>query len=269
MEEGVKRSQVRTTNVGREAALAAGYPRQVPANTVTMACISSNLAAANAVDAIRAGQATTVVVGGVETMSDVPIRFSREVRKRMIASQKVKGVGGYLKLLKGFKLGMLAPELPPIAEFSTNEVMGHSADRLAAAWGVSRAEQDEFALRSHQNAARASAANLLSDRLALSTPTSISTDNGVKGDSTLEKLASLKPAFVKPHGTITAASSSFLTDGASAALIMSKQTAEQRGHAPVAYLRDYVFTGMDPKEELLLGPAYVVFDCDVFVACID
>lgn len=248
------KQKVRTANVGREAALAANYPRSIPVNTVTMACISSNLAASNAVDAIRTGQASTVVVGGVETMSDVPIRFSREIRKRMIASQKVKGIGGYLKLLKGFKFGMLAPELPPIAEFSTNEVMGHSADRLAATWKVSRAEQDAYALRSHVNAARASEAGLLTDRLALSVP-AISTDNGIKGDSSLEKLASLKPAFIKPHGTVTAASSSFLTDGASAALIMSKDAARARGMAPIAYLRDYVFTGMDPAEELLLGPA--------------
>lgn len=222
------------------------------------ACISSNRAASDAVDGIRSGQITSALVGGVETMSDVPIRFSRELRKRMIASQKVKSMPGYLKLLKGFKLGMLAPELPAVAEFSTNEVMGSSADRLAATWGVSRVEQDEYALRSHQNAARASADGLLSDRLAVSLPSAIAEDNGIKGSSTLEQLAKLRPAFVRPHGTVTAASSSFLTDGASAALIMNEQTALERGHQPRSTLLDYCFTGMDPAEELLLGPAYSI-----------
>jgi acetyl-CoA acyltransferase len=249
--------EVKTANVGREAALVAGYPRSVPATTMTMACISSNAAIAAGSDKIRAGQADIIVAGGVETMSDVPIRFSRELRARMIASQKAKGVAGYLKLLKGFRLSWLAPELPAVAEFSTNEVMGHSADRLAAAWGVSRLEQDEYALRSHQFAAAASSAGLLTDRLTISVP-AVADDNGIKADSTLAKLQSLKPAFIKPHGTVTAASSSFLTDGASAALIMSKTAALDRGIKPRAYLLDSVFTGMDPAEELLLGPAYSI-----------
>jgi acetyl-CoA acyltransferase len=250
--------EVKTTNIGREAALLAGYPRHVPATTVTMACISSNAAIANGVDQIRSGQASVIVAGGVETMSDVPIRFSREVRKRMLASQKVKGGAlGYLKLLSGLKLSHLAPELPAVAEFSTNEVMGHSADRLAATWGVSRQQQDEYAVRSHTAAAAASKAGLLTDRLALSLP-AIADDNGIKGESTVAKLATLKPAFIKPHGTVTAASSSFLTDGASAALVMSKTAALDRGMQPRAYLVDSVFTGMDPAEELLMGPAYSI-----------
>eukprot|EP01108_Squamamoeba_japonica_P000678 TRINITY_DN1239_c0_g1_i1.p2 TRINITY_DN1239_c0_g1~~TRINITY_DN1239_c0_g1_i1.p2 ORF type:complete len:304 (-),score=167.28 TRINITY_DN1239_c0_g1_i1:79-990(-) len=190
-------------------------------------------------------------------MSDVPIRFSRNLRKRMIASTKVKAAAGYLKLLKGLKLRDLAPETPPIAEFSTGEVMGHSADRLASVWGVSRADQDAYALRSHHGAAAASADGLLTDRLVLSSP-AVGDDNGVKGDSTIEKLSSLRPAFVRPHGTVTAASSSFLTDGASAAIVASKTAAIDNGLTPRAYLRDYVFTGMDPAEELLLGPAYSI-----------
>ena len=132
-------------------------------------------------DAIRAGNADMCVVGGVETMSDVPIRFSRNLRKRMLASTKVKSTLGKLALFRGIGLKDLAPETPPIAEFSTNEVMGHSADRLAAVWGVSRSDQDEYALRSHKGAAEASAAGLLTDRLALSSP-AISEDNGIKGD---------------------------------------------------------------------------------------
>lgn len=98
--------------------------------------------------------------------------------------------------------------------------MGHSSDRLAARFGVTREEQDAFALRSHQNAAKAHAEGKIQHEIV---PTFGETmDNGIKGDSTIEKLGSLKPAFIKPHGTHTAANSSFLTDGASAALIMSE-----------------------------------------------
>jgi acetyl-CoA acetyltransferase len=118
-----------------------------------MACISANAAVVAGAGAIAQGAARAVLVGGAETMSDVPIRYHREVRKRMLKSQKVKGLGGYLGLLAGLQLAHLAPELPAIAEFSTGEVMGHSADRLAATWGVTREEQDAFAFRSHTLAA--------------------------------------------------------------------------------------------------------------------
>ena len=167
--------EVKTSNVARESALAAGIPLSVPATTVTMACISSNAAIAMGVDQIRAGNAEIIVAAGVETMSDVPIRFSRKVRARMLASQKVKNPLGYLALLQGLGLKDLAPEvrvasrsvfvppsvsshscavracvgpqLPAVAEFSTNEVMGASADRLASKFGVSRLDSDKFAMR--------------------------------------------------------------------------------------------------------------------------
>lgn len=145
----------RTSNLAREAVLAAGLPSTLTAHTVTMACISANAAAATACGAIATGTASAVLIGGCETMSDVPIRYSRPIRKRLLKVGKAKGVGGYLALLSGLKLADLKPEAPAIAEFSTGEVMGHSADRLAAAWGASRADQDAFAYRSHKLAAAA------------------------------------------------------------------------------------------------------------------
>ena len=123
-------------------------------------------------------------------MSDVPIRFSRKMRARLLAASKVRGgPAAYLKVLKGFSLSELAPEAPAIAEFSTGEVMGASADRLAARWGVSRIAQDEFAVRSHAAAAKASADGLLQDRLQVGAPAPSTADNGVRGDSTLESLS--------------------------------------------------------------------------------
>ncbi|KJE95862.1 trifunctional protein [Capsaspora owczarzaki ATCC 30864] len=250
--------EVKTSNVAREAAIGAGIPLSVPANTVTMACISSNLAMTNAVNLIATGNADIVVAGGTESMSDVPIRFSRNIRKRLIASRKVKSTAGYLGLLSGLKLADLAPELPAVAEFSTNEVMGHSADRLATAFGVTRRESDEYALRSHTFADKAAKAGLLKDVLSVIVPkkaVTVSADNGVRV-STPEKLAALKPAFIKPNGTVTAANASFLTDGASAALLMSADKAKALGLKPLAYLREHVYVSQDPKDQLLLGPAY-------------
>eukprot|EP01104_Vermistella_antarctica_P000931 TRINITY_DN11011_c0_g1_i1.p1 TRINITY_DN11011_c0_g1~~TRINITY_DN11011_c0_g1_i1.p1 ORF type:complete len:483 (+),score=155.22 TRINITY_DN11011_c0_g1_i1:39-1451(+) len=252
--------EARTSNVAREAALGAGFPISVPAHTVTMACISSNQSITSAADLIRTGQADVVIASGVETMSDVPIRHSRTMRKRMLASQKAKSPLAMLKLLKGFGMKDLTPELPAIAEFSTEETMGLSGDRLASAWGVSREDQDRFALRSHHLAHAAfENGHLQEEVLNVSVAPkfkSISRDNGIRGDSTYEKMASLKPAFAKPHGTVTAANASFLTDGASATLLMSKEKALQMGYTPKAYIRDFMFVAQDPKDELLLGPAY-------------
>lgn len=245
--------EVRTSNLARECGLGAGIPDSVPAHTVTMACISANQAAATAAAMINSGQAEVAVVGGAETMSDVPIRFHKEMRKRLIKLSKYKGPADLLPFFKGFKLAYLAPEAPAIAEFSTGEVMGHSSDRLAARWGVSREEQDDLAFRSHALAAKAHKEGLLEDEITAVDGNVM--DNGVK-ENPREKYATLKPAFVKPHGTHTAANSSFLTDGGSAALLMSEDRALREGLAPKARLVDTIFVSQDPKDELLLGPAY-------------
>ena len=253
--------EVLTSNIAREAGMGAGLPLSCPGHTVTLACISSNVAAMTATAMIKSGMIETALIGGVEYMSDVPIKFQRPLRKRMIKATKMKSAGQYLSLLNGLKFADLAPQAPAVAEFSTGEVMGYSADKLASKFGVTRAEQDEFALRSHQLAAKAQAAGLFDDEII---PTKNSRgayvlkDNGVRGDSTLEKLASLKPAFIKPHGTITAANASFLTDGASAAILMSEEKCLAMGYVPRSSIAHTVFTSQDPKEELLLGPAYAI-----------
>ena len=253
---------VETSNVAREAALGAGFPKHVPAFTVTMACISSNQAVTSGVDLIRGGLADTIIAGGTETMSDPPIRVKRSVRKRLFEARKAKGPGDYLDLVKGLGPADLVPEAPSIAEFSTGEVMGESADKLAAMFGVSREDQDEYALLSHQRAAEAQADGRLAKELVPATVPPefdvIDTDNVVRPDTSQEKLAGLSPAFVKPYGTVTAGNSSALTDGASAALLMSQARADADGHSPIATLRDYTFVAQDPGEELLLGPAYAI-----------
>ncbi|MFU8859961.1 MAG: thiolase family protein [Cyclonatronaceae bacterium] len=254
--------EVKTTNVAREAALGAGYPLSVPAHTVTMACISSNAAITAGMDLIRTGQADIVVAGGVETMSDVPIRLRPKLRKKLVQAGRIKGIGDVLNILKGLRPSDLLPELPSITEFSTRQTMGKSCDILAAKFGVSRSEQDEYALRSHQLAAKATQSGLFEKELvpALVEPDfkPVTTDNGVRGDSSMEKLTSLRPAFVKPHGTVTAGNSSFLTDGASATLIMSEEKCRELGLKPKAYLGQYTYVAQNPDEDLLLGPALAI-----------
>lgn len=254
--------EVRTSNVARESALGAGIPNTVPAFTSSMACISSNQSITVGIDQIRSGQAKIILAAGTETMSDIPVRFKKKFRQKVLAARKYKSPIDFLGFLKGLRFKDLAPELPAIAEFSTGETMGQSADRMAAKFGVSRNDQDEFAMRSHLTAAKATEEGLLDQELIpAKVPPKfdvVKHDNGFRADTTMEKLSKLRPAFIKPHGTITAGNASFLTDGASACLIMEEQTALSLGLTPKAYLRDYTYVAQDPGDELLLGPAYAM-----------
>ncbi len=253
---------VETSNVARESALAAGIPNHVPAFTVTMACISSNQALTSTVDLIRTGMTDVAIAGGTETLSDPPIRVKRPLRKRLFEARKAKGPGDYLDLLKGLRPSDLLPESPSIEEFSTGEVMGESADHLAAMFDISREAQDEYALRSHRRAAEARDDGRLDEELhpAAVPPdfAPIEEDNVIRDDTSMEKLRSLSPAFVKPFGTVTPGNSSALTDGASATLLMAQDVAEGDGLSPRAALRNYTYVAQDPGTELLLGPAYAI-----------
>ncbi|MTI87235.1 MAG: thiolase family protein [Balneolaceae bacterium] len=254
--------EVKTSNVARESALGAGIPNTVPAFTTTMACISSNQAIASGVDLIRSGQAEIILAGGTETMSDIPVRFRKKFRQKVLEARKYKAPLDFLKFLKGMNFKDFLPELPAIAEFSTGEVMGESADRMAARFGVSRHDQDEYALRSHHLAAQATNKGLLDEELipAKLPPNYkvVQHDNGFREDTSMEKLKKLRSVFIKPHGTVTAGNASFLTDGASASFIMSEHKAKELGLTPKAYFREYNFVSQDPEEELLLGPAYAI-----------
>ncbi|MEW5912119.1 MAG: acetyl-CoA C-acyltransferase [Thermodesulfobacteriota bacterium] len=249
----------KTTNLGREVALGAGLPLSLPAYTVTMACISSLQSFLCCMQAIQAGQAEVAIAAGAELLSDVPIRLRRPLRKRLIAAQKVKGLLGYLGLAKGLHLSDLLPEVPAIAEFSTGEVMGENCERLTKRLGISRREQDEYALLSHQRAAAATAAGRLARQIvpAYVPPfkEAVTQDNGFRGDTTLDKLGRLRPVFDRRFGTVTAGNSSFLTDGAGAVLLMSEEAAARLGCRPLAYVRAAAAAALDPQEELLLGPA--------------
>lgn len=251
-----------TSNLGREVVLGTQLPHTCPAYTVTVACVSSLQSFLDCAAAVERGEVDVAIAAGAETMSDVPIRFRKPVRQRLIASQRARGIAGFLRLLKGLKPADLLPEPMAIAEFSTGETMGANCERLAKELGIGRDQQDEYALSSHHRAAEAADRGLLDQQI---TPVwlagldqAVRRDNGVRGDSSPEKLAALKPAFDRRFGTVTAANSSYLTDGAAAVLLASESACDRLGLEPIAALKASAVAALDPLNELLLGPAQTV-----------
>ncbi|HMB42040.1 MAG TPA: acetyl-CoA C-acyltransferase [Balneolaceae bacterium] len=253
---------INTSNIAREITLAAPLPDGIPATTLSMACISSNIAATTAVNSIRSGQIRAAIVGGTEVMSDIPIRFRKRFRQKLLETQKYRSATDWLSFIKGLKPSDILPEIPSISEFSTGETMGESCDKMAAKYDVDREKQDAYALRSHQLAFKAGEEGYLDQEIVpVSTKNGsriIKSDNGVRSDSNMEKLGKLNPAFIKPHGTVTAGNSSFLTDGASAGLIMDKTFALENGYKPKAIIRQFTYVAQQPGDELLIGPAFAV-----------
>ena len=255
-------SNIKTPNVARESALAAGIPSTSPCHTVSMACISANRAIADAFLEIQTGRSDVVIAGGVDSTSDAPIQFRKAMRNKLFLAQKLRGPTDILKFLTSLRPADFIPERPRVAEYTTNRVMGEDCDIMAARFGVSREEQDAYAVRSHHLAARArEEGHLPAEIVDVSLPPRfevIDRDNGIRADTSVDKAGRLKPAFDRQFGTLTAANSSFLTDGAAATLLMSERKAKELGIEPKAELINYTFTGQSLDDELLLGPTYAV-----------
>jgi acetyl-CoA acyltransferase len=254
---------VQAPNIAREVSLKAGLPPAVPAFTVSRACASANQAITSGAEQIALGHGDVVVAGGAESLTDIPILVSKPLRDRLVAASKAKSLGGRLKAFAGFRPGELAPMTPAIAEPSTGETMGESAERMAKENGITRAEQDRWALRSHQLAAQGTEDGRLTAEIApVYLPPKYDDvadrDNGIRTDTSLEKLASLKPVFDRKYGSVTAGNASGLTDGASAVLLMSEERAKAEGPAPLGYIRSWAYAALAPGDQLLQGPAFAV-----------
>ena len=250
-------------NVAREVSLLPQFPKTIPAYSLNRACSSSNQAVAAAHDQIVLGQARVVIAGGTESLSDVPILHSKRFAELLVQASKAKSLGRRLATLARTKLRDLVPVTPAIAEPSTGETMGQSAEKMAKENGITRAAQDAFALRSHQLAAQGTAdGRLTAEIVPIFVPPAydpvVTADNGIRADSTLEQLAALRPVFDRRYGSVTAANSSPLTDGASAVLLMSGDAAAALGYTPLAYIRSYAVAAVDPGAQLLMGPAFAV-----------
>ena len=253
-------TNLKTSNVAREAALTAGIPHTTPCHTVTQACISANRAIASAIGEIKTGISEVVIAGGVDNTSDTPIGFRREMRKKLFKAQKLKSIKDQLKFISSLRIKDFLPEKPTISEFTTGKTMGQDCDTLAAKYKVSRKEQDEYAILSHNLADKAWEDGHLSNEVV---PVQVGKkfnyihrDNGIRPGSSLEKLSKLRPAFDKKNGTLTAANSSYLTDGAAVVLLMKESKAKELGLKPKAEIIEMCFTGQELKEELLLGPVF-------------
>jgi acetyl-CoA acyltransferase len=248
-------------NLAREVSLLPQFPRTIPAATINRACASANTAIAQAHDQIALGHARVVIAGGAESLSNIPVLHSRRFADTLIAFNRAKTLGERLGLLTRIRPRDLVPIAPAIAEPSTGETMGESAEKMAKLNGISRQAQDEFALRSHRLAlAGTEDGRLLEEIAPILTPEGkiVDRDNGIRADTSLEKLQALRPVFDRRYGTVTAGNSSPLTDGASALLLMREDAAKALGYEPLAYIRSYAVAALDPGDQLLMGPAYAV-----------
>ena len=254
---------VLTPNVAREVSLLPQFPRTIPAYTLNRACASSAQTVTNAADQIRLGHADVVIAGGVESLSDIPVLHSRRFSRLLVDASKAKTMGQRLNVFAQVRPRDLVPVTPAIAEPSTGESMGQSAEKMAKENGITREAQDRLALQSHERAAAATADGRLTAEIApwfggRSGAEVVTSDNGIRADSSLEQLAKLKPVFDRNYGTVTAGNSSPLTDGAAMVLLMSEERALSLGYEPLAFLRSYAVAAVDPGWQLLMGPAYAV-----------
>ena len=250
-------------NVAREVSLLPQLLPSVPAYTLNRACASSAQAINNAADQIALGHADTVLAGGVETLSDIPILHSRRFSRILVEAGKARGMGGRVAALGRVRPRDLVPVTPAIAEPSTGESMGQAAEKMAKENGITREEQDRLALRSHQRATVATADGRLTAEIAPwfggeGMDQVVTSDNGIRTDTSLEALAALKPVFDRKYGTVTAGNSSPLTDGAACVLLMAEEKARSLGYEPLAFLRSYAVSAVDPGWQLLMGPVYAV-----------
>ncbi|MEO8882951.1 MAG: acetyl-CoA C-acetyltransferase, partial [Devosia sp.] len=229
-------SHSRDFNLAREALLDAGYSPRTPGTNVQIACGTSLQAALTLGAKIATGEIESGIAGGSDTVSDSPIVFGDKFQHRLINLNKAKTLGEKAKAFAGFSFGELTPVAPSTQEPRTGLSMGQHCELMAREWDIPREEQDKLAYRSHQNAAKAYDEGFHDDLIVPCA--GIWRDNNIRADTTLEKMAAMKPAFDRSSGkgTLTAANSTPLTDGAAAVLLASEDWAKARGLPILAYL---------------------------------
>ena len=250
----------RDFNLTRECVLSSGLSPETPAYDLQQACGTSLETVMTVGSKIALGQIESGIGAGVDTASDAPIGVGEGLRKILLEANRARTTGARLAALAKFRPKDLVPLIPGNNEPRTRLSMGAHCEMMAKQWGIARADQDQLALESHQKAALAYDSGFFGD---LVVPyAGLSRDNNLRGDTTLAKLATLKPAFDKANGTLTAGNSTPLTDGAAAVLLASDDWARARGHKPLAYLTAYETAAVDfaagRKDGLLIAPAFAV-----------
>jgi acetyl-CoA acyltransferase len=250
-------------NIAREVSLLPQFPKEIPAFSLNRACASANQAVTAAHDQIALGHADVIIAGGAESLSDIPILASRRLADILVEASKAKSLGARVRTFAKLRPRDLVPVAPAIAEPSTGQSMGQSAEKMAKENGITREAQDRWALRSHTLAAQGTADGRLAAEIAPWFPALpgdpvVTQDNGVRADTSLDQMAKLKPVFDRKYGSVTAANASPLTDGASAVLLMSDESARAMGYEPLAYIRSYAVAAVDPGWQLLQAPVWAV-----------
>ena len=253
----------RDWNLARECTLGSGLHPETPAYDLQRACGTSLSAVAQLGNRIALGEIDCAIAGGADSASDIPLGYAPKLQRAVLGLARGRSFGEKLSSIGSVRLNDLKPTHPGIAEPRTGLSMGQHCEEMAKEWHVTRREQDELALASHKNAAAAWQAGFFKD---LVVPFGdLQRDNNVRGDTSLEKLASLRTAFdSSPAGTLTAGNSSPLTDGAACVLLSSEGWARSRGLEPQAFISHSEtaavdFVGMSgPKEGMLMAPAYAV-----------
>jgi acetyl-CoA acyltransferase len=246
-------------NIAREVSLLPLLPKGVQAYTVSRACASANQAITDAADQIALGHLDVAIAGGSESLSNIPILHSQRFAETLVLASKAKSLPARLRTLARLRPKDFIPITPAIAEPTTGETMGQSAEKMAKLNAITREEQDHFALRSHRLASAGTAdGRLTAEIMPVYVPPKfesvLTSDNGIREDTSYEQLAALRPVFDRKYGSVTAGNSSPLTDGGACVLLMSEDKAKALGYAPLGIIRSYAYAALDPGEQLLQAP---------------
>ncbi|MBD8163692.1 acetyl-CoA C-acyltransferase FadI [Erwinia persicina] len=247
-------------NIAREIVLASGLSVHTDAYSVSRACATSFQAVANVTESLLAGTISAGMAGGADSSSVLPIGVSKTLARMLVDLNKARTLPQKLKLFSQLRPRDLLPVPPAVAEYSTGLRMGDTAEQMAKDHGITREQQDALAHSSHQRAASAWQRGLLQDEVMTACvppwKQPFLQDNSVRTESRPEDYARLRPAFDRQHGSVTAANSTPLTDGAAAVVLMTESRARELGLVPMGYLRSYAFSAIDVRRDMLLGPAY-------------
>lgn len=247
-------------NIAREIVLGTGMKVQTDAYSVSRACATSFQSTVNVAESIMAGTVDVGIAGGADSSSVAPIGVSKNLARALVDLTKTKTLGQKLAVIRRLGFKDLLPVSPAVAEYSTGISMGQTAEQMAKTYQISRQDQDALAHRSHTLASQSWQNGLLDGEVmsAHAEPYKgfIEKDNCIRDNSVLESYAKLRPVFDRKHGTVTAATSTPLTDGGAAILLMREGRAKELGYQPLGYIRSYAFSAIDVWQDMLMGPSY-------------
>lgn len=247
-------------NIAREIVLGTGMNISTDAYSVSRACATSFQSSVNVAESILSGTSEVGIAGGADSSSVLPIGVSKTLARALVDLNKARTLGQRLSIFKRLSVKDLMPVPPAVAEYSTGLSMGQTAEQMAKTHNISRQDQDALAHRSHTLATKSWKDGLLDNEVMTAHvepfTSFLSQDNTVRTNSVIESYAKLRPVFDKKHGTVTAANSTALTDGASGIIMMREDKAKALGYQPMGYIKSYAFSAIDVWEDMLMGPSF-------------